>query len=152
MKLLYVDIDGPLATDECSSKKEQTKWRDALYRMNDNCVSILNEIIQETGCDMIVSSDWRHYFTIEELGEIFEWNGIIKKPIGITSDERRSFFDLDINRGYQIKKSVDELKPEKWVAIDDLFLKNLIENFVYCDPIDGLCGKGVKQQVINFLI
>lgn len=152
MKLLYIDIDGPLATDECFFKKEKTKWSNALYRMNDNCVFVLNEIIQETGCDLIVSSDWRNYFTLDELGEIFEWNGIIKNPIGITSDEKLSLSDLDRNRGHQIKKSVDELKLEKWVAIDDLFLEKLIENFVYCDPIDGLCGKGIKQKVINFLI
>lgn len=156
MKLIYVDIDGPLATDECSKVTENTKWHPRLYRMNPKCVMVLNEIIAETNCDLVISSDWRKSFNLEELGEIFEWNGIIKKPIHFTPLECRSMRDLVINRAHQIKLSVEELKPESWVAIDDLPIgANMftvgITNFVLCDPIEGLAGNGKKQQVIDFL-
>ena len=156
MKLIYVDIDGPLATDECSKITENTKWHPRLYRMNPKCVAVLNEIIAETNCELVVSSDWRTSFNLEELGEIFEWNGIIKKPINVTPRECRSMRDLVINRAHQIKMSVAELKPDAWVAIDDLPIgMNLysvgITNHVLCDPIEGLAAFGKKQQVIEFL-
>jgi hypothetical protein len=155
MKIIYVDIDGPLATDECSRVLEKTKWHPKLYRMNAKCVGVLNEILKVVECEMVVSSDWRTYFTLEELGEIFEWNGIIKKPIGITNRECVSFNDITRNRIHQIKLSVEELKPEAWVAIDDLpigmqYLTYGVTNHVFCDPIEGLSVYN-KQLVIDFL-
>lgn len=156
MKVIYVDIDGPLATDECSRTVEKTKWHPKLYRMNENCVRILNEIIQETECELIVSSDWRKHFSLQYLGEIFEWNGIIKKPIAITGLETVSWGNSALNRIHQIKNSLEEHKPTAWVAIDDLPLggnehREGLLNYVYCDMIDGLTGENKKEEVVNFL-
>jgi hypothetical protein len=156
MKLLYVDIDGPLATDECSKTVYHTKWHPRLYKMNPNCVVALNEIIVETECDMIVSSDWRKSFSIEELGEIFEWNGIVKKPIGVTSLDCVSMSNSALNRIHQIKQSLSDLKPTTWAVIDDLpmGIQNYtmgIPNVVFCDPIEGLAAKNKKEEVVNIL-
>ncbi len=157
MKVIFVDIDGPLATDESSKMREKTKWHPNLYKMDVKCVSILNEIIEDTGCELVVSSDWRIHFSLEELGEIFEWNNVIKKPIGVTSQECISMSDSAKNRIYQIKLFLDEIKPEMWAVIDDLPLginnyKFGLTNYVYCDEIEGLAEKNKKQEVIDFLI
>lgn len=157
LKLIYVDIDGPLATDGCEKTTYETKWHKKLYRMNPDCVAILNEVLNSTGADMIVSSDWRRPFNLEQLGEIFEWNNIIKKPIGITSFETISFGNLALNRIHQIKLSVAELEPEKWVAIDDLNLSTSygevsgLKNYVMIDPIEGLTGKNKKVELLKYL-
>lgn len=157
MKLLYVDIDGPLSTEGCDETIVKTKWSNFMYRWNPICVKILNEITTETGAEIVLSSDWRNQFTLEELGEIFEWNGIIKKPIAITGKECVSLTNLEKNRIHQITLSLDEHKPEKWVSFDDLFLgqkhyeEGLI-NFVLIDPIVGIAGEGIKQEILNFLI
>lgn len=156
MKLIYVDIDGPLATEGCSNTLEKTKWHDRLYRMNKDCVLILNEILQETGAEMVLSSDWRHHFNLEQIGEIFEWNGIVKKPIAMTGIESVSFSNVEKNRIHQIKQSLEELKPEKWVIFDDLHLGNEfysdgLENFVLIDPIVGLTGEQIKNKILTKL-
>jgi hypothetical protein len=35
-------------------------------------VKILNEILEETGAEIVVSSDWKLHATLEELGEYYE--------------------------------------------------------------------------------
>lgn len=158
MIFLYVDIDGPLSTEGCDETIINTKWSKYMYRWNPDCVNVLNEIITETGAEIVLSSDWRNQFTLEALGEIFEWNGIIKKPFAITGKECVSFSNLEKNRIHQIKLSLEEHKPEKWVSFDDLHLgdkfykKDGLTNFVLIDPIVGLTGEGIKQQILNFLI
>jgi hypothetical protein len=151
MKLIFVDIDGPLATDGCSDVKIKTKWHNYLYKMNPVCVRILNEILEETGANMILSSDWKNHFTLEEIGEIFEWNEIIKKPIAFTVTESVSMSDLEKNRIHQITKTLKEYEPEKWVAFDDLFMQKGLTNFVLVDPLEGLAGDGVKNKILSFL-
>jgi len=151
MKLLFVDIDGPLATDGCSDVKFKTKWHNNLYKMNPSCVKILNEILEETGAEMILSSDWKLHFTLEQIGEIFEWNEVIKKPIAFTISESVSMSDLERNRIHQITKTLEIHNPEKWVAFDDLFMQKGLTNFVLVDPLEGLAGDGVKDRILSFL-
>lgn len=156
MKLLYVDIDGPLATEGCSKTLHETKWHNRLYRMNDACVTVLNEILQESGAEIVLSSDWRHHFNLEQIGEIFEWNGIIKKPIAMTGKESISFSNHEKNRIHQIQISLNELQPKNWVVFDDLCLgkecyKDGLDNFVLIDPIVGLTGEGIKNQILTKL-
>lgn len=134
-------------------------------------VKVLNEIIKETDCEIVVSSDWRFHATLDELGEYYESQGIIKKPIGMTPKSLPSdlpFFnkrtDLEESRSYEI---LDWLKnhPEvtKWVAVDDLDMSerfNLItddyewglKNFVHTKKSsEGIKQSGIKEKIINFL-
>lgn len=47
-------------------------------------VKVLNEILEKTGAEIVVSSDWRHHATVEELGDYYESQGIIKRPYATT--------------------------------------------------------------------
>jgi len=156
MKVIFTDIDGVLAVDGCNDEVIKTKWHDRLYKMCPSCVAVYNEILAETGAEIILSSTWRRKFSLEIMGEIFEWNGIIKTPFAFTPDESISFSNHDKNRIHQIKLSILEHNPEKWVAIDDYFLgtkyyKDGLSNFVHINPLQGLSGSGIKQQILNFL-
>ena len=47
-------------------------------------IKILNEILEETGAEIVVSSDWRLHANLEELGDYYISQGIIKRPIAVT--------------------------------------------------------------------
>jgi hypothetical protein len=152
-KIMFVDIDGPLATNGCSDVTEKTKWHPHLYRMDIRCVKALNEILTITGAEMVISSDWRIHFTLEELGEIFEWNGVIKKPTDKTIIAPVSMSSLERNRVNEISIWLKEHLPDKWVAFDDLNLySSAVPNFVLCDYEDGISNKEVKETIIKYLI
>jgi len=155
MKIFFLDLDGVICTSSCYGRGKDNKW-DA-YMFGPKCVSVLNYIIQETGCEIILSSDWRHLYTLQEIREIFVHNGVIKGPIGYTPRSKSYTGDnLEGGRADEIK---DWLKAHawkddiKWVAVDDLNMdEHLFPNFVLCPrESEGIGQNGVKEKIIKIL-
>jgi len=113
-------------------------------------IMVLNSILEETGAEIVVSSDWRLHANLEELGDYYESQGIIKRPIGIT--ERFHFTNWleegfikdhgefpwsrnesrEQERHFEIKRWLrDHLEVTHWVAIDDLHMGIHVENSSY---------------------
>ena len=151
-KVIFLDIDGVLATEECWLVTEN-KFGKNIYRWNDTCVKVLNEIILETNCDIILSSDWRIHFDLKTLDEIFKWNNVIKSPIDITDALKHSFkFDLERDRIHQIGRFLEKNTIKNWVCVDDLNLKSdIVRNFVRVDAEHGISENGVKESLITYL-
>jgi hypothetical protein len=150
-KVIFLDIDGPLATDECFLKTEK-KFGVQLYKWNIECCRVLNEILKDTDAEIILSSDWRRYFTLEELDEIFKWNNIIKSPIAVTDEIKRLSDSLEGERINQIDRFLKNNQIKNWVSVDDLNLKSdIVSNFVLVDSEFGLAADGIKEKLILFL-
>jgi hypothetical protein len=156
---------------------------DVEYRFdnfNKKAIAILNAIIEETGAEIVVSSDWKKHATLEELGDYYEAQGIIKRPIDTTAFCRDLYNDggaahlkdedINWNRTWMLEQErhVEILEwltrhPEvtHWVAIDDLNMaKNYeniertwgLENFVLTPrSLEGIKQSGIKEKVLEFL-
>jgi len=151
-KVIFLDIDGPLATDECLLKTEMM-FGVRLYKWNENCCRVLNEIINETGAEIVLSSDWRKYFTMDELDSIFKLNNIVKSPIAVTDQMKYKFSSRgDEDRIYQIDRFLRNNSIKNWVSVDDLDLKSdIVSNFVHVETGFGLSADGIKEKLILFL-
>lgn len=165
MKALFIDLDGVICTRSCFGKKTNNKW--GSYMFDPKCVSVLNSIIELTDCVLILSSDWKLYYTLPEMCEIFEHNGVIKGPIAFTpkSDEYESVL-LEVGRSMEIKSFVDLhfFKDDvKWCVVDDLDLSEKfdingntlsgISNFVHCKRIsEGIKQCGIKEKILKHLL
>jgi hypothetical protein len=193
MKTIFLDNDGVicLSSNWGTRHKKQKKWGERKLSMTmesipieyrfDNfdkrAIKILNGILEETGAEIVVSSDWRLYATLDELGEYYLSQGIIKRPIGITNkklidcDVPNNFiwsrsWDLEQTRSLEIHQYLkDNPQITHWVAVDDLNMgKNGLdssiefdhdwglENFVYT-PLSnkGIKQSGVKKKIIKYL-
>jgi hypothetical protein len=192
MKVIFLDNDGVicLSNNWGSRHKKQNKWGGRKLSMSmssipieyrfDNfdvkAVKILNEILEETDAEIVVSSDWQNFATLDELGEYYESQGIIKKPIGVTKemgalefDDLEEFpwlrqFDLEQHRSLEILQWL-KYHPEvtKWVAVDDLDMGMHpawgsdgkpwgLSNFVHTPfSRQGIKQSGVSEKIINFL-
>jgi hypothetical protein len=143
-------------------------------------IKILNEILEETGAEIVVSSDWRFYATLEELGDYYTSQGIIKRPLAVTGMFKDLFprewsslrfrADLELERYMEIQHWINE-HPEitNWVAVDDLnmsvdFLgdrfsssdgtekKPGLTNFVLTPRVnEGIKQSGVKDKILMYL-
>jgi hypothetical protein len=195
MKVIFLDNDGVicLSTEWGGRFKKQEKAGrkmsqsvnslDVKYRFdnfNKKAIAILNAIIEETGAEIVVSSDWKKHATLEELGDYYEAQGIIKRPIDVTAFCRDLYNDggaahlkdEDINwtRQWMLEQErhVEILEwltrhPEvtHWVAIDDLNMAenydNIertwgLENFVLTPrALEGIKQSGIREQVLKFL-
>lgn len=133
-------------------------------------VNVLNQIIEKTDAEIVVSSDWRFHATLDELRDYYESQRIIKRPIGITDNKipahlkyySRSTY-LEETRSYEILEWIDKNRPEKWVSVDDLNMAERfdskgeyiwgLKNFVHT-PIsnEGIKQKGIEEKIMRFLI
>jgi hypothetical protein len=181
MKVIFLDHDGVicLSTEWGGRGKKKSKHlkefpgtEDTLPawvkmdNFNDKAVKILNSILLETGAEIVVSSDWKLYCTLDELKEMFTKYGIIKQPIDTTPN-----ITLKYDKQYYTKKELAEYRvmeiknwmkehPEvtQWVAIDDLNMSPEmnggigLENFILTPRSnEGIKQSGTKEKVLKFL-
>jgi hypothetical protein len=154
LKFLYLDIDGVLCLGSEIHPK-LTEWG-YVYRFNAKAVNILNQILQQTEADIIISSDWKEHYSLKSLQEIFEWQKVIKKPIDVTATyPYKTTQLLEEVRAKEILDHVDKIKPHSWVAIDDLDLRTWISSKHFVQTplfMEGIKQTGKATDIINKLI
>lgn len=186
--VIFLDNDGVIClSNNWGSRVKKRKKDKVSLMMNDpdvepkyrfdyfdkKAIKVLNQVLEETGAEIVVSSDWRLYATLEELGDYYLSEGIIKKPIGVTKryigcdkpDEfewvRRTMYEQQ--RCIEIRQYlIDHPEITHWVCIDDLELgekdsygreqKWGLSNFVHTPrENEGIKQSGVKEKLIKFL-
>jgi hypothetical protein len=197
MKVIFLDNDGVICLSnnwgsrfkkqrafftKDNPRKGLAKNGPAEVRFDDfdkKAVDVLNSILEETGAEIVVSSDWRFHANLEELGDYYESQGIIKRPISMTGRFKDLFpnewsklrfkADLELERSMEIQHWLDNNKVTDWVAIDDLNMgvKFLGDRFAAADGSDnkpglinfvhtprsreGIKQCGIKDKVLKFL-
>ena len=186
MKVIFLDHDGVicLSNNWGNRFKKQKDWGGRKLSMttlempveyrfdnfDEKAVKVLNEILEETGAEIVVSSDWKRWANVQEMGEYYESKGIIKKPIAFTDsilyDDYNDFpwhrlWDLEQTRSLEIAQYLGQ-NPHitHWVAIDDLNMSLKkegekewgLKNFVLT-PLNnqGIKQTGIKEKVLEFL-
>ena len=197
MKVIFLDHDGVicLSNNWGGRFKTQKEWggpklsmtNDEIplqYRFDnfdDKAIKLLNSILEETGAEIVVSSDWKRWASVEQMGEYYEQQGVIKKPIDFTpnlgqctwyiEDYKAGFpwsrqWDLEQTRCIEIKQYLND-HPEvtHWVSIDDLRMGKTgldygveyvhdwgLDNFVETPRgSEGIKQTGIKEKILNFL-
>ena len=190
MKVIFLDNDGVicLSAQWGSRIKKRQKWQkhnriDATdEEMPVDCrfdhfdakaIKVLNKIIEETGAELVVSSDWRLYANLTELQEYYTAYGISKPPISVTKqmkDFDSDLFALASWKGWSGQIRADEIHlwlkehPEvtSWVAVDDIDMGRKpeqrgdsewgLENFVLTPrAYEGIKQSGIKEKIIAIL-
>jgi hypothetical protein len=191
MKVIFLDHDGVicLSTEWGGRHKKQRKIGRKLSQgilelpldarfdnFNKKAIKVLNEIIQATDAEIVVSSDWKRWATVEEMGVYYESQGIVKKPIAFTKnlgdcDVPQNFiwsraWDLEQTRSFEIKQYlVDHPEITHWVSIDDLRMGKSgldysvpyehdwgLDNFVETPKsTEGIKQTGIKESILKFL-
>jgi len=189
MKVIFLDLDGTicLSNNWGGRSKKWAKYRSenpetskfindapVEVRFDDfdkKAIKVLNEILEETGAEIVVSSDWRCHANLEELGEYFLSQGILKKPVGVTKmlgqcNQPENYpwlrkWDVEQSRSLEILQYLfDYPEVSQWVAIDDLDMgKNGeewkdwgLDNFVLTPSrTEGIKQSGIKEKIIKFL-
>ena len=194
MKVIFLDHDGVicLATEWGGRFKKQQKAKRKLSQsvlslpvearfdnFNKKAIGILNEILEQTGAEIVVSSDWKRWANVEEMGEYYESKGIIKKPIAFTPNLNECNWynagtfvwapkwDLEQTRAIEIKQYlIDHPEITHWVAVDDLNMGAPytdpdwgdmdrdwgLTNFVLTPKSrEGIKQSGIKESILKFL-
>lgn len=153
-KVLFLDIDGVLATDNWyNSKRFEHKGITIPYHWDPVACNALNEIQKETKCVYVISSDWRLHYGLDELREIFWVHSLNGDSIMCFTDNLRGHrmsHLLEGNRSSEIQSLVERHRLTSWCAVDDM--KLTCQKFVHIqDTSVGIANEEVKQQIIKYL-
>ena len=192
MKVIFLDHDGVicLSNNWGNRFKKQKDWGGRKLSMttlempveyrfdnfDEKAVNVLNEILEETGAEIVVSSDWKRWATVEEMGEYYESKGIIKKPIAFTDsilyDDYDNFpwhnkWESEQIRSLEIAQYIGQNSViTHWVAIDDLNMGIPVSTHHYGDfdrewgltnfvwtpqESEGIKQSGKKESILKFL-
>ena len=187
MKVIFLDHDGVIClSDNWGNRfKKQKEWGNRKLSMGpleipleyrfDNfdkkAVEVLNDILEKTGAEIVVSSDWKRWATVEEMGQYYESQGIIKKPIAFTDsilyDDYDNFpwhnrWESEQTRSLEIAQYIGQNPViTHWVAIDDLNMSLTdvddktwgLKNFVLTpENKEGIKQMGIKEKVLEYLL
>lgn len=192
MKVIFLDHDGVICLSNNWGNRQRKRAKMGHYntperelpldcRFDDfdvKAVKVLNEILSETDAEIVVSSDWKRWATVEEMGQYYETHGIIKKPIDYTKRvgdcdivpvdfPYTSKWMLEQERSFEINQYLkDHPEITHWVAIDDLNMGIPepheswgeltidwgLTNFVLTPRSkEGIKQSGIKERIIKFL-
>lgn len=133
MKIIFIDIDGPLAW--ATWNEGRVKIRKGDYEeftipyswVREDCDALM-EIINLTNASLVVSSDWRKHFSFLQLGMIFEEYGIHRYHLLDTTTHfnprKKLSSSHEWDRACEIQSWVKTFKPTNWIAIDDMNLSH----------------------------
>ncbi len=154
--ILFLDIDDVIALSLQYNSKKKNVY--GVYNFDNGCVKILNEILDATNADIILSSDWKNHFDINTMNNIMSFNCVKTDIVHYTPDlwgiKYNDLKQLEECRANEILLCVKELNIENYVAIDDLNLSKWIddEHFVLCGrSYEGIKQIGIKEKIINKL-
>jgi len=197
MKVIFLDNDGVICLANNWGGRSKKRYEaikkglipsDAMvselpveYRFDNfdrKAVKVLNEIIEKTDAEIVVSSDWRYYATLDELGDYYTSQGIIKRPIAVTSKTEdidpevwnkhfKHYAKIEEERAFEITHYLSGYPSiTHWVAVDDLnmgrFVKSYgytieyewgLRNFVHTPKSrEGIKQSGIKDKILKFLL
>ena len=179
MKILFLDHDGVICLSTQWGGRYKKKGFDSnpetpmdirMDSFDTKAIKVLNHIIEKTGCEIVVSSDWKRWGTLEQMQNMYVKRGI-KPPIALTPDLKECTvhgnnfvwskeWDLEQTRSIEIKQYLhDHPEITNWVAVDDLNMsdeegwKNWgLSNFVLTPKsYEGIKQCGVKEKILKFL-
>ena len=181
MKVLFLDFDGVMCLSDQwggrakkmmkfqkefpgSTEDDMPAWI-KLDNFDFKSTKVLNSILLHYDVEIVVSSDWKLFATLEELQDMFDKYGVIKSPIDTTpnlvSYQSKSQFTQSELEQWRIKEIKTWLSqhPEvtHWVAVDDIDMTLSdgwgLENFVHCKrPYnEGIKQSGLKDKILKFL-
>ena len=181
-KVIFLDNDGVICLAHNWGSRFKKQKRSIAETVSDRdlpvefrfdnfdqkAIKVLNSIIEQTDAEIVISSDWRTWATLEELGEFYLSQGIIKKPIALTplmKDFDDNAFQLfwykrwlERIRILEIQEWLQNNQVDKWVAIDDLNMSRQfnggygLDNFVLTPrSTEGIKQSGIKEKILGFL-
>ena len=161
MKILFLDHYGVLnlskniitRTELSMPAEDEFNDVDVFDDFDKDAVDILNNIIEITGAEIVISSDWKRHTTLDGMCEFYQKQGIKKLPLDYTTwlPGESTYHE---QRATEINTWLEQ-HPEttQWAAIDDLYMGTWLTNFVWTKNVHvGIKDITVQQQLLDILI
>lgn len=148
MKVIFLDVDGVLNSDEYMDKIKRLEVKGIKRKVSANKLSLLKKAVDETGAKVVLTTSWRN----RKDGLLLK--GFLLK-YGISADSTPF---LDNQRGLEIKKYLsDNRNIEDYIILDDEVFSTydgeLLKHLIKISDKNGRgFGDGLLQKDIDEII
>jgi len=124
-----------------------------LDNFDSKSINILNSILKaDSSIEIVVSSDWKYWVSLEKMREFYTEQGIIKEPYDYTPKTGLYGSPYESFRAKEINAWLQNHNVDAWVSIDDLDMRPYLKNFVWIDrPTEGISQKGASDALLQYL-
>jgi len=113
-------------------------------------VRTLNQILDQTGAEIVVSSDWKLKISIEGMCEFYQNQGIKKMPVDYTAWLPGASTYHEQRAGEINAWLAQHPETTQWAAVDDLYMGTWLTNFVWAKNVHvGINDTIVQQQLLD---
>lgn len=152
MRLIFLDIDGVLNSTEYLNSEEyedEFKLHKQVYaNIDPDKIKLLNKLVEHSGALVVLSSDWRLSYSLEEMNYFLKIRGATfqisdKTPFSGNPIARTP-------RGRDIQEYLDTIcmKPESFVIIDDYSdMLHLKKYLVQTDRLVGITKEDIQKAL-----
>lgn len=154
-RYIFLDIDGVLNTGNHRLRQKESTGRSSVKNWCPEACRNITRLSMEFDADIIISSNWKDQYELEELKQHFEKNGV---PSHLIKDLTPSEVDRHEGaefRGEEIQQWLDDhAGPEtSFLIIDDNDLEpaRMESHLVQVDPENGFADSKAMQQARKIL-
>lgn len=147
MKVIFLDVDGVLNSDEYFDRIEKLNEYGILREIDIDKLLLVKRLVLETDAKIILTSSWR-----------YTKNGTLLRALlqdyGIDTDLTPQ---INNNRGEEIRKWLMENKVEDYVIVDDevhsTFDKDNLDRLIKISNGNGInFGEGLQEKDVEEII
>lgn len=148
MKIIFLDIDGVLNSDEYFDKIKNLNINGIENDIDVSKIVLLKKSLDETGAKVVLTSSWRYTRKAQELKQLLLSYGIIVDCTPF----------IDNERGIEIKKWLQEHNDvQDFVILDDEIFdsydEKLMEKLIKISDTNGInYGEGLQPKHIQEII
>ena len=139
MGIVFLDIDGVL-NSHSFVRNCPNGVKGGLWSIDPSAVSLLNELVEQTKCKIVVHSTWAKNRTVEELRDLLQTYGF-KHPASI----------IDTAYSHKRLEKIEEwakeniASTEQYIILDDAFIKS--ERLVQCNISWGFTRQQLEEAI-----
>lgn len=146
-KVIFLDIDGVINSGNNMEINARLKRTEETMYFDPVCMKLLKELVEDTGADLILSSDWR--FPDEQTKSICHLQNLMKRladyEIGLAGQTGKALIwrNDEINEWLQAHPEV-----ESYVILDDVndnFEGENLKRLVLTDEVIGLTAEDIAK-------
>ena len=148
MKIIFLDIDGVLNSDEYFDKIKNLNINGIENDIDVSKIVLLKKSLDETGAKIVLTSSWRYTRKAQELKQLLLSYGIIVDCTPF----------IDNERGIEIKKWLQEHNDvQDFVILDDEIFdsydEKLMKKLIKISDTNGInYGEGLQPKHIQEII
>jgi hypothetical protein len=122
-----------------------------LHNFNPEAVNVLNQLLDISGAEIVISSDWKLRVSFDQMLEFYHAQGVTKSPIDSTA-WLPNYSKYHKQRAHEIADWLEQHPAvSHWAAVDDLYLGSWLTNFVWAKNVHlGITDPDVQQKLQTY--